>query len=163
MLKTSLHEPLSNSACFSDQENHISILGGGYNHGFSLEVWTLDIQKLKWIESASMNDGRDLRNKLVVYGGSAYAIGGNSYKGEKLSLAKKDWAPIFSYQHLVPDNLDSWSCALSYEIAGKVDNNKNANMYQSYHYDEAFDAEALSEEHDSSLYEDWGESNYQYI
>lgn len=162
MPKITLHEPLSNSACFSELDNNLTILGGGYNHGFSLEVWTLDVEKFKWKEGPQMNDGRDLRNKLAIFGGYAYAVGGNSCKGERFSLAKREWSPLFSYQHLVNDNLDSWSCALAYEISGRSDTNKNVNVYQNYHYDEAYDADMLSEEHDSSLFEDWGE-NYSYV
>lgn len=164
LLKTNLHEPLSNSACFSERENQLTILGGGYNHGFSLEVWTLNIEKGgvkdEWKEGPTMTDGRDLRNKLAIFGGEVYAIGGTSCRGEKYSLSKKDWTPMFTYQHLVNDNLDSWSCALGYSVAGKYGDNKNVHLYQNYHYDEAYDAEILSEEHDSSVFEDLMENHY---
>ena len=63
---------------------------------------------------------------------------------------------------MLNDNLDSWSCALGYEVAGRSEDNKLVNLYQNYHYDEAYDAEIMSEEPESSFYEDWGE-NYSYV
>jgi hypothetical protein len=62
-----------------------------------------------------MSCGRDLRNKIVYYGGFIYAVGGNNCSGEKFDLANKKWIEIRSYQHLTMNNLDSWSCALTYE------------------------------------------------
>ena len=43
-----LNEPLSNSACFSSAEDYIIILGGGFNHGFSLDSKMLNIRTNEW-------------------------------------------------------------------------------------------------------------------
>lgn len=128
IFNTRLHEALSNIACFSAQDNSFTLLGGGHDNGFSLEVWTLDIEKEKWKEEEQMSEGRDLRNKISVIGGYVYAIGGNECKGERFSLSTGKWSPLPAYHHLVNDNLDSWCCALGYEIEGKTSKNKNTEV-----------------------------------
>jgi len=140
LIDVQLKHALSNSACISFAENALCILGGGFNLGFSLEVNMLDTTKNEWITLPTMVDGRDLRNKIVQFGGVLYAIGGNCYKGAKFSIAKNEWSMMSSYEFLVKDNLDSWSCALSYDIPGKLGENK-ANVYQSYQYDEMYDVD----------------------
>ena len=37
---------------------------------------------------SKMNEGRDLRNKLVVFDNNLYACGGNNYSIEKYSLSQ---------------------------------------------------------------------------
>mmetsp|Transcript_35370 Transcript_35370/g.31841 ORF Transcript_35370/g.31841 Transcript_35370/m.31841 type:complete len:82 (+) Transcript_35370:1237-1482(+) len=76
----------------------------------------LNIETNEWKELASMSDGRDLRNKLVNFNGYVYAIGGNNCYAEKYSIKKNEWIPLTSHQELVHDNLDSWACALFYEV-----------------------------------------------
>ena len=110
-----LPQPLSNGACFSPKSDQIVLLGGGYNNGFSLEVMSLDLEKKVWNKFPSMSEGKDLRNKLVFHNNCIFAIGGNSYKAEKFSLLKNAWESLRSYANCYQDNLDSWSCALSFE------------------------------------------------
>ena len=62
-----------------------------------------------------MNEGKDLRNKIVLYQGYFYSIGGNSCSAEKFYIKKNEWRLIESYSKYVVDNLDSWSCAFSFE------------------------------------------------
>jgi hypothetical protein len=120
-----------------------------------------------------MNDGKDLRNKLVSVNGNVYAIGGNNCLAEKFSIKRNEWGSLSSYQHLVSDNLDSWACALYYDMPGKPTTNpimneelRNSsammkmyhnqlapNQYAQYQYDEAYDEEVFSEQ--SSIFEEW--------
>jgi len=171
LLDVQLKQPLSNSACFAYSDNSIVILGGGYNIGFCLEVNLLDINTNEWKQLAPMNDGRDLRNKLVSINGNVYAIGGNNCLGEKYSIKKNEWTVVSSYQQLVNDNLDSWACALFYDLPGvkpPVVHNEELrststlkmyqqpqliNQYQYYHYEEPYEEEVFSEQ--SSTFEDW--------
>ena len=67
-----------------------------------------------------MSVGRDLRNKVIFNKGMIYSIGGNSWSAEIYEINKNEWRVLPSYSNLIPDNLDSWSCALSYE---KFDHN----------------------------------------
>lgn len=128
LLDVKLKQPLSNSACFPYSHNSIVILGGGYNAGFCLEVNQLDINTNTWKQLAPMGDGRDLRNKLVMLNGNVYAIGGNNCVAERYALKKGEWQMISSYKDFIEDNLDSWSCALYYEIPRKSDDDKHLTM-----------------------------------
>jgi kelch-like protein 10 len=129
----------------------------------------LDINTNEWKSLHPMSDGRDLRNKLVSVNGNVYAMGGNNFLAEKYSCKRNEWSLLSSYQHLVNDNLDSWACALHYEIpgAGKYSSIdiKNDSMvqgisqqmlnYQYYHYegDPYYEDEVLDE---SQVFErDW--------
>ena len=62
-----------------------------------------------------MNEGKDLRNKLIINNGVFYSVGGNNCAAEKFILKKNDWKYIQSYNRYVIDNLDSWCCALSFD------------------------------------------------
>ena len=161
LIDVKLKYSLSNSACVSYTENTLMILGGGFNLGFSLDVNLLDITKNEWIILSNMSDGRDLRNKIIYFNGFAYAIGGNNCKGEKYSIFKNEWIPLSSYEFLVKDNLDSWSCALSYDIPGKSGDQKSQ-LHKNCQYDEMYDVddeeqygENMSLEHDSYINEEW--------
>jgi Kelch motif len=171
LLDVQLKQPLSNSACFAFSDSGIVILGGGYNIGFCLEVNHLDINSSEWTTLAQMSDGRDLRNKLVSVNGQVYAIGGNNCLAERYSMKRNEWGLLSSYQNLVNDNLDSWACALYYEIPGKPQHIPQANEelrattsmmrmyqgaggnYQMYQYEEGYDDEGYSE--NSSLFEEF--------
>lgn len=85
---------MSNSACFSYLDNAIVILGGGFNVGFCLSVKMLNIETFEWKDLSPMNDGRDLRNKLVSHDGFVYAIGGNNFYAEKYCIKTNDWSPL---------------------------------------------------------------------
>lgn len=61
-----------------------------------------------------MENGKDLRNKVVLSKHYLYTIGGNGYKTERLNLISKVWDTLPSYYPTVVDNLDSWACALTY-------------------------------------------------
>ncbi len=152
LLNVKMKQPLSNCAGFASSENSIMVLGGGHNIGFSLEMSQLDLETLKWKEFPSMVDGKDLRNKIVIFNEEVYAIGGNNFLVEKFSLRKNDWSVATTYQELVQDNLDSWSCALYYgtnksdevrpvlnwNFIPKIASNK-VNNYQMYHYQQVDD------------------------
>lgn len=112
LLQQKLLFPLSNCACFSPAVSKVVILGGGFSSGFSLQVKMIDIETGKWTTLPQMTEGRDLRNKVVYYKDFAYAVGGYNFGAEKLSLQKKEWMALPSY--LMNDNLDSWSCALTF-------------------------------------------------
>eukprot|EP01016_Furgasonia_blochmanni_P035541 TRINITY_DN3945_c0_g2_i1.p1 TRINITY_DN3945_c0_g2~~TRINITY_DN3945_c0_g2_i1.p1 ORF type:complete len:395 (-),score=25.43 TRINITY_DN3945_c0_g2_i1:119-1303(-) len=116
VLEVTLRESLSNSACFSPKQNHIVILGGGFSHGFSLEVDMLNISTGEWSKLPRISDGRDLRNKIVFYKQNIYAIGGNNCNAEKFSFAKGEWQTLNSYILFVNDNLDSWSSAMCFDL-----------------------------------------------
>lgn len=128
VLSVSLRKPLSNSAaichpagsCSTSASDCIYILGGGHDEGFSKEVFTFTPQQpqsggeytLKVI--SEMESGKDLRNKVVIDGHFLYTIGGNNYKTERLNLITKIWELLPSYFPVITDNLDSWTCALTY-------------------------------------------------
>jgi len=166
-----LPQPLSNGACFSPKSDQIVLLGGGYNNGFSLEVLTLDLEKKVWTKMPNMSEGKDLRNKLVYNNNCLFAIGGNNYKAEKFSLLKNGWENLKSYANCYQDNLDSWSCALSFEVEGfkaesaemiidnmadrleieeNLMNNDNELNYLNYVYDDQFNMSG-NEDNDSHL------------
>ena len=151
LIDVKLKYALSNSACVSYAENKLMILGGGFNLGFSLDVNLLDITKNECIALSNINDGRDLRNKIVYFNGYTYAIGGNNCKGEKYSIFKNEWTPLTSYEFLVKDNLDSWSCALSYDLPSKLDENKSL-VYKNYRYDEMYDVDDDEEDEEQQVY-----------
>jgi Kelch motif len=120
-----LPQPFSNGACFSPSLNQIILLGGGYNSGFSLEVLALDVEKKTWSKHPRMSEGKDLRNKVVYLNDCIYAIGGNNFRSERFSFRKTMWENLKSYGFLVPDNLDSWSCALSFDQEDNDDIEEN--------------------------------------
>ena len=105
---------LSNLAAFNHYRDRIVILGGGFNSGFYTPVQMLNIKTGEWTDFAEINYGKDLRNKVIFCNNGAYAFGGNNYLGEKLLLENNRWAPVKSYD--IQDNLDSWSCALTFSI-----------------------------------------------
>ena len=74
-----------------------------------------NVETYKWKQLPSMAEGKDLRNKIIVFNGEVYAIGGNNFTAEKFSINKNTWEVASSYQDLVDDNLDSWTCALYYD------------------------------------------------
>jgi len=115
ILDVQTKEPLSNSACFAYSDNLLMILGGGHNVGFSLEMYQLNVETCEWKQFPSMADGKDLRNKVAVFNGDLYAMGGNNCTSEKFSLRKSEWSSFQSYTELTGDNLDSWTCALYYD------------------------------------------------
>lgn len=156
MLDIKMKQSLSNSACFAYSEQSLMILGGGHNKGFSLEMIEFNIETQKWKKFKSMSDGKDLRNKVIVFNGEIFAIGGNNCLAEKFSLRKNDWELLSSYQSFVNDNLDSWACGLYYDMTKNVEEevkpasssnlglkftNPYANNYQLYGYDNMYDHE----------------------
>ena len=62
-----------------------------------------------------MTEGRDLRNKIIYFGGELYAAGGNLYSCEKFNSSLNKWTSLPNYRDLVSDNLDSWCCGLLFE------------------------------------------------
>ncbi|EAR92095.1 kelch motif protein (macronuclear) [Tetrahymena thermophila SB210] len=93
----------------------IYILGGGHDEGFLKEVYKFTTSPEHKIEViAEMENGKDLRNKVVLSKHHLYTIGGNGYKCERLNLISKVWDTLPSYYPNVVDNLDSWACALTY-------------------------------------------------
>eukprot|EP00826_Nyctotherus_ovalis_P006038 TRINITY_DN11388_c0_g1_i1.p1 TRINITY_DN11388_c0_g1~~TRINITY_DN11388_c0_g1_i1.p1 ORF type:complete len:235 (-),score=60.00 TRINITY_DN11388_c0_g1_i1:114-818(-) len=106
--------PLSNLAAFNPYRDRIVILGGGFSSGFYTSVQMLNVKTGEYSEFAGVSYGKDLRNKVMYVNNAAYAFGGNNYSGEKLLLDNNKWVNVRSYD--VEDNLDSWSCALSFRV-----------------------------------------------
>ena len=73
-------------------EDSILILGGGHDEGFSREIYEYKSDQI--ITFAYMENGKDLRNKCVIYENLLYTIGGNYYKAEYLNLVNKQWNSI---------------------------------------------------------------------
>jgi hypothetical protein len=115
VIATELRHPLSNSAAIGFKSSEIIVLGGGYNQGFSHEVMKFDILTQAFTDLSRMAEGRDLRNKVVKHKGELFAIGGNSFDGEKFNVRSGKWEALPQYGSFVLDNLDSWCCALSFE------------------------------------------------
>jgi hypothetical protein len=69
IIATELKQSLSNSAAIALSPTEIIVLGGGYNQGFSYEVLRFNTVSKEFTDMAKMNEGRDLRNKLVKYRG----------------------------------------------------------------------------------------------
>jgi hypothetical protein len=44
-----------------------------------------------------MENGKDLRNKCIIFDNILYTIGGNYYLGEKLAIESQIWSQIESY------------------------------------------------------------------
>jgi hypothetical protein len=109
-LRVTLRFPLSNCACFATRSNQLVVLGGGFSSGFSMAVELLDLDREIWQSLPMMTEGRDLRNKVVVYDDQVYCVGGYNFKAETFNLNSQEWVQLPNY--LVSDNLDSWSCAL---------------------------------------------------
>jgi len=109
---------LSNCACFCLDDNNIILLGGGHNEGFSMVVKQINLQDKQISDLKGMPGGKDLRNKIVVVGNEAYTFGGNMFIGEKYNIQKNQWNTLSSYNELLDDNLDSWSCSYTFDIPG---------------------------------------------
>ncbi len=114
LLETKLPLPLSNLAAFNPYRDRIVILGGGLSTGFYTSVQMLDMKTGEWSALAPINDGKDLRNKVIFTNNAAYAFGGNNYSAEKLLIENNKWVPVTPYD--MQNNLDSWSCALTFQI-----------------------------------------------
>lgn len=112
LLSLKLKYPLSNCACFSPSKNKVVVFGGGFSSGFSPYVEMIDIVSGEWKSMPIMTEGRDLRNKVVFSDDSAYAVGGLNRKAEKFNIKKQQWQTMPDYP--VIDNLDSWSCAMTF-------------------------------------------------
>lgn len=112
LITIKLKFPLSNCACFTPEKSKVVLFGGGFSSGFSPYVEQIDIETQEWKSLPIMTEGRDLRNKVVFIDEHAYAVGGLNNKVEKLNFFKKQWFPLPDYP--ITNNLDSWSCALTY-------------------------------------------------
>ena len=87
-----LQFPLSNCACFSNSAKKVIILGGGFSSGFSLDVQEIDIETGARRRLDMMTEGRDLRNKIVVFNNKAFCVGGYNFKAEALDLRTESWS-----------------------------------------------------------------------
>lgn len=112
LLTFKLPLPLSNLAAFNPYRDQIVILGGGLSTGFYLGVELLNLKTGEWSKLVPLKDGKDLRNKVIFANNAAYAIGGNNYTAEKLLIENNKWVAVKPYE--IQDNLDSWSCALTF-------------------------------------------------
>jgi len=65
---------------------------------------------------SKMSEGRDLRNKLSYLGGYLYSCGGSNCSAEKYCTQTNKWIPLKNYNTYVSDNLDSWCCALTFDL-----------------------------------------------
>ncbi|EGR32722.1 kelch motif family protein, putative [Ichthyophthirius multifiliis] len=118
ILPIQLEKPLSNAAAVSwknaNNEDFIFILGGGYDECFSSDVFSFKNDQISLF--SKMDNGKDLRNKCIIFGNNLYTIGGNYHICEYLNLENKQWHQIESYQKQILDNLDCWSCAISFSL-----------------------------------------------
>jgi hypothetical protein len=112
ILTIKLKFPLSNCACFSPSLNKVVVFGGGFSSGFSPYVEMIDVDTGEWKSLPIMTEGRDLRNKVCFVDGCAYAVGGLNRKSERLVMSKNCWIQLPDYP--VNDNLDSWSCSMTF-------------------------------------------------
>lgn len=117
LVPVALKSPLSNSACFSPKKNTVIVLGGGLSTGFSFHVQQLDVETGLWTNLPMMTEGRDLRNKVAFFSNRVYCVGGYNFKAEMLEIGKEAWDQLATYP--VGDNLDSWSCALTFRRGDK--------------------------------------------
>lgn len=70
----------------------IYILGGGTEEGFLREVYKFTCTPEPKIDIfTEMDNGKDLRNKVIISKNYLYTIGGKSYKNERLNLITKIW------------------------------------------------------------------------
>lgn len=53
-----------------------------------------DSHEQKIVSLSKMSEGRDLRNKLVVFDGNLYACGGNTCSMEKYNLHQQMWSSL---------------------------------------------------------------------
>lgn len=114
LLEIKLPLALSNLAAFNPYRDRIVILGGGLSSGFYTSVQMLNLNTGEWSELASLNYGKDLRNKVIFTNNAAYAFGGINYSAEKLLIDNNKWVQVTPYD--LQNNLDSWSCALTFQI-----------------------------------------------
>ncbi|CAD8075185.1 unnamed protein product [Paramecium primaurelia] len=116
VLEFKFKQGFSNAAALSYDDNQILILGGGSNQGFSnsLQMFDTNNQTIKII--SMMTDGRDLRNKLIIYNNNLYACGGNTNSIEKYSISQQIWTNLKNYDYLVQDNLDSWCSGFTFDV-----------------------------------------------
>jgi hypothetical protein len=91
IMKVKLKFPLSNCACFCSDKNKVVLFGGGFSSGFSPYVEMIDVEAQEWKSFPIMQEGRDLRNKVVFIEDNAYAVGGLNSKAEKFNYSKKSW------------------------------------------------------------------------
>ena len=117
LVPVALKSPLSNSACFSPRKNTVIVLGGGLSTGFSFHVQQLDVETGLWTNLPMMTEGRDLRNKVAFFDNKVYCVGGYTFKAEVLELGSEGWEQLTTYP--VGDNLDSWSCAVTFRRENK--------------------------------------------
>ncbi|CAD8167625.1 unnamed protein product [Paramecium octaurelia] len=160
VLDVKFKQGFSNAAAISQDDNKIFILGGGSNQGFSYDLQVYDVKEQIVKTLSKMNEGRDLRNKLVIHDNHLFACGGNNYSVEKYSLSQQTWMNLRSYDSLVQDNLDSWCSALTFEINSSntisnllKHNQQKQQQYQKYKFEEqapfgndSFNQDAQSEE-----------------
>ncbi|CAD8161521.1 unnamed protein product [Paramecium pentaurelia] len=167
VLELKFKQGFSNAAALSQDDNQILILGGGSNQGFtnSLQVFDPINQTIKII--SMMTEGRDLRNKLIIYNNDLYACGGNSNSIEKFQITQQVWTNLKSYNYLIQDNLDSWCSAFtfdvntSYTVSNFMKNCKQIDLQQNqkYQYQEqimfennSFNQDAQSDVSDGQFY-----------
>ncbi len=114
LLDQKLPLPLSNLAAFNPYSDTLVVLGGGLSTGFYMHVEMLNLKSREWTHLAPLNYGKDMRNKVIFVNNAAYASGGNNYSAEKLLIDNNKWVLLPSYD--IPNNLDSWSCALTFQL-----------------------------------------------
>ncbi|CAK80422.1 unnamed protein product (macronuclear) [Paramecium tetraurelia] len=165
VLEFKFKQGFSNAAALSYDDNSILILGGGSNQGFSnsLQVFDTSNQTIRII--SMMTEGRDLRNKLILYNNYLYACGGNTSSIEKFSISQQSWTNLKSYDYLVQDNLDSWCSAFtfdtndSYSASNLMKKCQSKELQQNQQYKEqvmfendSFNQDGMSDVSDSQFY-----------
>jgi hypothetical protein len=75
IINQKLDVKMSNSACCSPNSKEVIILGGGTNQGFSKEVYKFNIDTGEMDICTKMENGRDLRNKVILLNNQVYTIG----------------------------------------------------------------------------------------
>ncbi|CAD8162651.1 unnamed protein product [Paramecium pentaurelia] len=148
VLDVKFKQGFSNAAAISYDDNKILILGGGSNQGFSYDLQVYDVNEQVVKTLSRMNEGRDLRNKLIIFDNNLFACGGNNQSIEKYSLSQQVWVNLKSYDQLVQDNLDSWCSALTFEInsSTSVSNLLKHNQQKVSFDNDSFNQDAQSEE-----------------
>ena len=93
--------------CFSAAGNLNST-----KHGFSKDVFELDITKNRIAVISTMKQGRDLRNKIALQEDRVLIMGGSSNTCEAFNYIDRKWSALKSYEKATKDSLDSWACAV---------------------------------------------------